>query len=592
MSSPSIGRKNTQQLNREEMQHVLAVARGETAPDILIKNVKILDLVNGDIVESAIAIAGKTIAGIGLEYLTEDSPKAIREIDAKGATAVPGFIDGHLHIESSMMHPFEFEKLTLPLGTTTAICDPHEITNVMGDKGFSWFLRCSELMYQNLFVQVSSCIPALPGFETNGGQFDIINMKNYVNHPSVLGLAEMMNFPGVINGNDEVLDKLEAFSDLNLDGHCPLLQGKDLNAYIAAGIQNCHETVTPAEGKEKLHKGMSLIIREGSVAKNLKTLAPLVNDFNSCQCLLCTDDRNPYEIFNEGHINYLIKKMIHELKMPVHQAYRLSSFSAAKHFGLKRLGLIAPGKLADIVLMDDLEAVTIQEVLKSGKLVSEMDLQAELKDKLEQSQPPIENTMQRTPLKTGDIKFNLTAGKYNVIEIIKDEIITNHLKISYDGNKFETDDVCYISVIERYGQAQKPAIGLVKGFGLSHGAIASSVAHDSHNIIVIGKNEDDMIVAANRLIEEGGGFCVVKDQQVTSCLPLPIAGLLSLKDAKIINEGIIDLKRACKEINIQLSEPFIQMAFVALPVIPTLKITDKGLVDVTKFEFTTLKIEE
>jgi len=592
MGTPSIGRKNTQQLSREEMQHVLAVARGEKSPDILIKNVKILDLVNGDIVESSIAIAGKTIAGIGLDYLTEDSPKALREIDAKGATAVPGFIDGHLHIESSMMHPFEFQKLTLPLGTTTAICDPHEITNVMGDKGFSWFLRCSELMNQNLFVQVSSCIPALPGFETNGGQFDIINMKNYVNHPSVLGLAEMMNFPGVINGNDEVLDKLEAFSDLNLDGHCPLLQGKDLNAYIAAGIQNCHETVTPSEGKEKLHKGMSLIIREGSVAKNLKTLAPLVTDFNSCQCLLCTDDRNPYEIFNEGHINYLIKKMINELDVPVHQAYRLSSYSAAKHFGLKRLGLVAPGKQADIVLMNDLEKVEIQDVFMSGKLVSELNLQDELKDKLEQSQPPVENTMKREPLVNGDIRFELSAGTYNVIEIIKDEIITKHLKVKYDGSEFAEDDICYISVIERYGQGVKPAIGLVKGFGLSNGAIASSVAHDSHNIIVIGKNEEEMIVAANRLIKEGGGFCVVNDKKVTSCLPLPIAGLLSLEDAKVINEGIIDLKRACKEINIQLAEPFIQMAFVALPVIPTLKITDKGLVDVTKFEFTTLKVEE
>ena len=592
METPSIGRKNTQQLNREEMQHVLAVARGEKSPDILIKNVKILDLVNGDIVESSIAIAGKTIAGIGLEYIDQESPKALREIDAKGATAVPGFIDGHLHIESSMMHPFEFEKLTLPLGTTTAICDPHEITNVMGDKGFSWFLRCSEIMKQNLFVQVSSCIPALPGFETNGGQFDLINMNSYVNHPSVLGLAEMMNFPGVINGNDEVLDKLEAFSDLNLDGHSPLLRGKDLNAYIAAGIQNCHETILPEEGKEKLHKGMSLIIREGSVAKNLETLAPLVNDFNSCQCLLCTDDRNPYEIFNEGHINYLVKKMIKELDMPVHQAYRLSSFSAAKHFGLKRLGLVAPGKQADIVLMDSLEDVVIQDVFMSGKLVSEMDLQGEIPAKLKESNPPVENTMKRTPLKDGDLKFELTAGKYNVIEIIKDQIITNHLKVDFDGKEFAEDDICYISVIERYGQSQKPSLGLVKGFGLTKGSIASSVAHDSHNIIVIGKDEKEMTLAANRLIKEGGGFCVANGGEITSCLPLPIAGLISLDDAKIINDGIIDLKRACKEIDISLAEPFIQMVFVALPVIPTLKITDKGLVDVTKFEFIPLKIED
>lgn len=585
----SLGKKKTQQLDRESLKHVLSVARGDGEIDILIKNVKILDLVNGEVIESAIAIAGQTIAGTGLEYLDQ---KAKRVIDAKGATAVPGFIDGHLHIESSMMHPFEFEKLTLPLGTTTAICDPHEITNVMGDKGFSWFLRCADIMKQNLFVQVSSCIPALPGFETNGGQFDIINMKNYVENKNVLGLAEMMNFPGVINGNDEVLDKLEAFEDLNLDGHSPLLQGKELNAYIAAGIQNCHETVTASEGKEKLQKGMSLIIREGSVAKNLKTLTPLVNDFNSCQCLLCTDDRNPYEIFNEGHINYLVKKMIKELDTPVHVAYRLSSFSAAKHFGLKRMGLIAPGKQADIILMDNLEEVEIQDVFMKGELVSEMKLQDKLKANLDASQPPIENTMKRKHLKEGDLQYNLTAGKYNIIEVVKDEIITNHLQVDFDGKSFAEDDISYITVIERYGQDQAPAIGLVKGMGITTGAIASSVAHDSHNIIVVGKSEKDMMIAANNLIDAGGGFNVVKDGEVSASLPLPIAGLLSLADAKEINEGIIALKKACREVDVTLNEPFIQMAFLALPVIPSLKITDKGLVDVTKFEFIPLKVEE
>ncbi|MGZ3809951.1 MAG: amidohydrolase family protein, partial [Bacteriovorax sp.] len=260
----SLAHKRTQTLNRGELEKVLAVARGDGIADVLIKNVKILDLINGEVVDSAIVLSGKTIAGIGLEYA---DAKAVNVIDALGLTAVPGFIDGHLHIESSMMNPFEFERMTLPLGTTTAICDPHEITNVMGDKGYSWFLRCSELMHQNLFVQTSSCVPALPGFESNGGEFKLSEMKRYKSHPNVLGLAEMMNFPGVINANESVLDKIEEYSDMNLDGHCPLLRGKALNAYIAAGIQNCHETVSKEEGKEKLQKGMALIIREGSVAK-------------------------------------------------------------------------------------------------------------------------------------------------------------------------------------------------------------------------------------------------------------------------------------------------------------------------------------
>lgn len=578
--------KNTQTLGRNELKNVLAVARGDAKIDILIKNVNLLDLINGGITKSSIAICGKTIAGIGEEYNTQD---ALKVIDAEGLYAVPGFIDAHLHIESSMMHPFEFEKITLPIGTTTAICDPHEITNVMGDTGFNWFLRCSEKMHQNLFVQVSSCVPALPGFETNGGQFDLINMKQYVNHPNVLGLAEMMNFPGVINGNDEVLDKLETFEHLNLDGHSPLLRGKALNAYIAAGIQNCHETVTAEEGLEKLQKGMGLIIREGSVAKNLKTLVPIVNEFNSSQCLLCTDDRNPYEIFNEGHINYMIKKMINELKTPVHVAYRLATYSAAKHFGLKRLGLIAPGKQADIVLLSDLNQVEIKDVFIKGKLVSSLEIEKNVKKNLDESKPPMQNTMKRNKISNSEINYNLTDGIYNVIGIVKDEIITEHLKIERKDDKFLEDDVAYIIVFERYGQGVKPSLGLVKGCGIEQGAIASSVAHDSHNIIVIGTDISDMVLAANKLLDEGGGFCVVKDHKIDSCLPLAIAGLLSLKDAREINNGIIALKKSCLAIGVHLNEPFIQMAFLALPVIPTLKITDKGLVDVTKFEFINLK---
>jgi len=589
MSKGNIGTKITQQLSREELKKVLAVARGDAPADKLIKNVKILDLVNGDTLDSAIVISGKTIAGIGPEYTDAEAKEVI---DANGKVAVPGFIDGHLHIESSMMHPFEFERLTLPLGTTTAICDPHEITNVMGDKGFSWFLRCSEIMEQNLFVQVSSCVPALPGFETNGAEFELKNMKEYKQHPNVMGLAEMMNFPGVIHGDDSVLDKIEEFQEMNLDGHCPLVQGKELNAYIAAGIQNCHETVTQEEGKEKLTKGMSLIIREGSVAKNLKTLAPLVTEFNSTQCMLCTDDRNPYEIFNEGHINYLIKNMINELDVPMHVAYRLSSFSAAKHFGLKRLGLIAPGKQADIVLLNDPKTVDIHEVYMKGQKVSDLKLNDKVQEKLDNSKPPIENTIKRKKISSSDFNFNLDEGKYNVIQIVKDEIITEHLKLNFDGEKFEKDDVLKLSVVERYGKEMTPAHGLVRGLGLKSGAIASSVAHDSHNIIVIGENEEEMAFAVNSLIESGGGFCVVEKGEVKAHLPLPIAGLISLHSAEWITDKIKELKVAFKAQGVVLEEPFIQMAFLALPVIPSLKITDKGLVDVTKFEFIDLKIKE
>ena len=582
----SLAQKRTQTLTRDELQKVLAVARGDGIADVLINNVKILDLVNGEVVDSAIVLSGKTIAGIGLEYT---DTKAHTVIDGKGLIAVPGFIDGHLHIESSMMNPFEFERMTLPLGTTTAICDPHEITNVMGDKGYSWFLRCSELMHQNLFVQTSSCVPALPGFESNGGEFTLSEMKKYKQHPNVLGLAEMMNFPGVIHGDEKVLDKIEEYSDMNLDGHCPLLRGKALNAYIAAGIQNCHETVTRDEGKEKLQKGMALIIREGSVAKNLKTLAPLVTEFNSTQCFLCTDDRNPYEILKEGHINYMIKKMIHEMKMPAHIAYRLSSYSAARHFGLKKLGLIAPGKQADIVLMKNLEKVEIAQVFIAGKKIEDLKLDENIEINMTKSNPPMENTIKRDYLKVSDFDYNLTKGRYNVIEIVKDEIITNHIIVDYYGKKFDQDDILFMVNIERYGNNLKPALGLVKGIGLHKGAIGASVAHDSHNLMIVGKSLEEIVVAANALIKSGGGLCVVDGNRVTAMLELPLAGLLSLKTGPEIYEEIKILKVEYHKLGITLEEPFIQMAFLALPVIPKLKLTDRGLFDVSTFSYIGLR---
>lgn len=575
--------KRTKVISRIELENLLAVSRGDVPCDLVIKNVNVLDLVTGETTLTSVGITQGWIAGCG-DYA------ASKTIEGKGLTIVPGFIDSHLHIESSLMNPFEFEAQTLPLGTTTAICDPHEITNVMGEVGFEWFLRSSEMMEQNLFVQVSSCVPALPGFETNKGKFTKEQMVKYKNHPNVIGLAEMMNFPGVINARGEVLDKIEAFNDLNLDGHAPLLTGKDLNAYRAAGIQNCHETVTLEEAKEKLKVGMAVMLREGSVAKNLKTLAPVVHEFNSIQCLLCTDDRNPFELHQEGHINYMVKILINEHHMPPHVAYRLSSYSSARHFGLNRLGLIAPGYRADFLLLSDVKQVKIEKVFISGKEVVKADYQKNVKEKLNKSLPPIENTMKRKPLHAHDFKIDLKPQSYNVIEIVPNEIITNHLKLAYDGQKFEVSDVLKISVIERYGQNLKPSLGLVKGFGFKNAAIASSVAHDSHNIIVVGDNDSDMAQAANTLIESGGGFVIISQGKVLSLLELPIAGLMSLESAETLTTKLKHLKAAQKTIGISLHEPFLQMAFVALPVIPSLKITDRGLVDVSQFKFIDLEI--
>lgn len=585
----SLNQKYNQQLTRAELEQGLKVARGEEPADLLISNIQILDLVTGETYPSAIAISGKFIAGVGLEY--EKMPYK-KMVDGKGRVVVPGFIDGHVHIESCMMTPFEFEAMTLPLGTTTVICDPHEITNVMGEEGFEWFLRASELMDQNFYVQVSSCVPALDGFETNGSEFKLKNMKKYKEHAHVLGLAEMMNFPGVIYGDQNVLSKIEEFQDLNLDGHAPLLRGTGLNAYIFSGIRNCHETVFLDEGREKLQKGMSLMLREGSVAKNLLNLSPLVNEFSSVNCFLCTDDRNPYEIAHEGHINFMIKELIQKANIPAHVAYRLSSFSAAKHFGLRRMGLIAPGMKADMVFLNDYKNVVIHDVLINGKFVSEINLENNIQAKTEKSKPPIRNTIERNEISENELTLNLSEGLYNVIELVPNELITNHLKVYFDGNKFSLPDVLQMCNVERYGKNQSPGLGLVKGFEMQKGAIASSVAHDSHNLMCVGTNTKDMALALNTLRKSAGGFVVVADGKILAHVALPLAGLMSLDSHAEIKSGIEKLKKSFREIGIKLNEPFIQLAFLALPVIPNLKLTDRGLVDVTSFKFVPLKIEE
>jgi adenine deaminase len=581
-----MGAKKTNVLPHEEQLNLLAVARGDKLPTTLFKNVTLLNLVNGDQEVSNIALTGSHIAGVGLEY-----DQAEKVIDAKGLYAVPGFIDGHVHIESSLMHPFEFEKMTLPLGTTTAICDPHEITNVLGAQGFEWFLRCSSLMQQNLFVQVSSCVPALAGVETNGGAFTASEMKKYRDNPSVLGLAEMMNFPGVIHADEDVLNKMRLFQEesMGVDGHCPMVRSKELNAYLAAGVRNCHESVSKEEALEKLKKGMSIIIREGSVAKNLKELAPIVNEFNSCLCFLCSDDRNPYDIYNEGHIGHMIKIMIKELNIPAHVAYRLSSFSAAKHFSLSRLGLIAPGYQADLIFLEDLENVTISDVYIKGKNIKSFDFSKNSKALFEKSLPPVQNSIKRKYVSGEDFSLSLSEGIYNVIGVIADAIVTDKLQVTYGKDGFEKSDILKMAVIERYGKSAPVSLGLVHGIGLKSGAMATSVCHDSHNIMVIGCDDDSMAMAVNSLIDSAGGFCFVDKGECQEILQLPLAGLMSLNSAEDISEKIAALKKCYKESGGTLEEPFLQMAFLALPVIPHLKLTDQGLFDVDLFSKIELK---
>ncbi|MGJ7266498.1 adenine deaminase [Morganella morganii] len=576
--------KRTCTRSREEMTTLLAVARSEAPADYRIDNVRILDLINGGEFPGPVVISGNAIAGVGTVY--KDAP-AHQVIDGKNAVVVPGFIDAHLHIESGMMTPVTFESATLPLGVTTIVCDPHEIVNVMGEEGIEWFLRCAEQAQQNQFVQVSSCVPALPGSDVNGADFPLTEMLKYKDHSHVLGLAEMMNFPAVIAGEAETLDKLDAFRDMTLDGHCPMVTGKDLNGYIAGGIENCHESHRYEEGLEKLALGMALMIREGSAARNLDALAPLITAMSSPQCLLCTDDRNPWEIIHEGHMNALVYRLINQHQIPVHIAYRVASWSAARHFGLKNLGLVAPGKQADLVLLRDEKTVDIQAVMCGGHWVDKAALLRERKAKQAASRPPMQNTVRRQAVTAQSLAFVPVAGhEYRAISVIPNELITCEQRVSWDGHRYDRDNICSLAVIERYGRQTPPATALLHNFGLTRGALASTVSHDSHNIVVAGIDPMDMALAVNQLIAGGGGMCVVADGRVLSHATLPIAGLMSDKTADEIAAEIESLKAACRDCGVMLDEPFIQMAFLSLPVIPTLKLTSLGLYDVNKFVFT------
>ena len=571
-----------------ELKEGIQVASGKKQPDILIKNVTWLDILNGTSEITNVAVHGRFIAGIGKAYTT-----ATKIIDATNLSIVPGFIDTHVHIESSMMTPFEFERKTLSMGTTTAICDPHEITNVLNSTGFEWILRCAEKMHQNLFVQVSSCVPAAENFETNGGVFYKEQMVSYKNHPNVLGMAEMMNMPGVINGDEQVLEKIMAFSDTIIDGHAPTLRGQDLNAYRFSGIANCHESIALGEAKEKLAYGMGIMLREGSAAKNLSDLIGILREFNAHNCMLCSDDRNPLDISEEGHIDYMVRKLINKHQVPIYTAYAMASYSAARHFGLDRLGLVAPGYQAHFLLISDLNAVKIEKVFCKGKEYKEIEFNATLaKEQLFQTQAPVFNTINIPDLGVNDLEYNLTEAQYRVIKIIPNQIITKEIITTFENNKFDQDDILPIQVIERYGHKKPPSKGLVHGFGLKEGAIATSVAHDSHNIIVVGEKSQDRLHAILSLQKIGGGIVIVKDGEILASLALSIAGLISDDSAENITKNLKHLRNIAKTIGCAIKEPFLQLSFLALPVIPTLKITDCGLVysTGTSLEVVSLKL--
>ena len=550
--------------------------RGLEPADLVLKGGRVFDLITGELVDSDVAICGDTIVGVFAGY------SGRREIDVTGRVLVPGFIDTHLHVESSLVTPHEFDRCVTPRGVTTAICDPHEIANVCGVPGIRYFLDCAAELVMDLRVQLSSCVPSTH-METTGARLSAADLVPFRDHPKVIGLAEFMNYPGVLMKDAGCLEKLEAFAGRHIDGHAPLLRGRDLNGYVSTGIRTEHEATSHAEGLEKLRKGLRVLIREGSVSKDLHALAGLLTERFSPYLCLCTDDRNPLDIGEHGHIDYMIRTAI-GLGAPPLAVYRAASLAAAEAFGLKDRGLIAPGKRADIAVIDSLEGCHASLVLSGGVVADGAAFAARRR-----VEPVARRSVQAPRVTAGSFRTGGNRVETPVIGILPGKIITEHLTFEIapvDGDKRPdvARDLVKIAVVERHGVNGNIATGFVKGFGLERGAIASTVCHDHHNIVVVGVDAGDMAAAANRLSEIEGGFVVVAGGKVLAELALPVAGLMSLRSFEEVREGLVALRAAARSLGVVLEEPFLQLAFLCLPVIPHLKITDMGMVDVDRFE--------
>jgi adenine deaminase len=558
------------------LEELIDVASGKTKADIVIKNVNLVNVFSGEVYETDIAIKNGRIAGLG-EYCGE------KEIDGNGKYAVPGLIDGHIHVESSMLTVSQFARAVIPHGTTAIVIDPHEIANVLGVNGIKFLLEEAKQTPLKVFSMVPSCVPATH-METAGAEVTAKDVEELLEYENVLGLGEVMNFPGVINKDSSVLSKIKACTGV-IDGHSPGLDGKELNAYKSVGIVSDHECTSAEEAMEKLRLGMKIMIREGSTAKNLRDLVKIVNEKTARNCLLVTDDRHPADLLKEGHVDHVVRESIRFGLDPV-LAVQMVTINPAEYFGLKQLGAISPGRVADVVLLEDLEKFEISEVMINGQIVAKS---GKILYKPTVYTLAFTNTMNVKPVSAKNFEILASKSMVKVIGLVPSQIITRQLVLNakIEGGRIVSDvenDVLKVAVVERHKKTGNIGLGFVKGFGLKEGAIASSVAHDSHNIIVIGTNDEDMAFAVNTLVDVGGGMVVVKNKKVLGRLELPVAGLISTKSVEEVSEELNKLHEAAKSLGCRIESPFLAMSFLALPVIPELKITDKGLVDVEKFK--------
>ena len=562
---------------------LIAVARGDAPPDLVIAGARLLSVFTREWLEVDVAVAGGRIAGLGAYEGGE-------RVDARGAWLVPGFIDAHVHIESSKLTPAEFARAVVPHGTTAVVTDPHEMANVLGLEGVEWMLEASEGLPLDVFVMAPSCVPA-SGFESPRGPLGPADMAAILRHPRALGVAEMMNFPGVIAGDPEVLARIVA---AHVDGHAPGVAGRALNAYIAAGIRSDHEATTYEEALEKRRRGMWVLIREASNARNERDLLPLVASFGPQHCAFCTDDREPDLLYREGHIDQMCRIAVQEGIAP-EDALLMATLHGARCHGLLDRGAIAPGLRADLVLLDDLESFRVARVYKDGRLVAadgaaEPFARAAVPER-------VRRTMNAAPLAADAFSMGIGADRVRVIEIVPGQLITLAREASpavLDGHVVADpgQDLAKIAVVERHHATGRIGRGLVRGFGLREGAFASTVAHDAHNVVVVGVADEDMRACVERLQEIGGGIVVARDGAVRGELPLPVAGLLSDEPVEDVVDRLESLQDMLRDQGVRDDAPFMTLSFLALSVIPALKITDRGLVDVERFELVPFAVDE
>jgi adenine deaminase len=563
------------------LEERIRAALGEEKVDLLIKNGRVVNVFSGQIEKKDVAIFAGTIVGFG-DY------SAKKTIDVKGDFLCPGFIDGHVHIESSMVTIPEFARAVVPNGTTSVVIDPHEIANVLGQEGIRFMAKSAEGVPLNVFIMIPSCVPATP-METSGAILKAAHLKPLLKESWAIGLAEMMNFPGVIYRDPDVLRKIVVAKGKRIDGHAPLLSGKGLYAYLTAGIRSDHECTTLKEAKEKLNDGMWIMIREGTTARNLRDLLPLVTPKNARRFFFVTDDRHPKELLEEGHINAMVKQAIKWGLDPI-LAIQMATLNAAEYFRLDDLGAIAPGYRADIITLDHLGRFQINKVFKDGVLTAENGKMISRST----GGTPVSTEKVSGSVRVKDIKmdsFLLPSDQplVKVIQLIPNQIITKKIVkkiILRDGVAYPNlkEDILKIAVVERHRATGNIGIGFVQGFGLRKGAIGSSVAHDSHNLVVVGTNDQDMLRAVMTIKKIGGGLVVVSEGKVRASFPMPIAGLMTDTPVSKVHLQLETLRKAAKSMGCKLPDPFMTLSFLSLPVIPELKLTDKGLVDVNQFK--------